>query len=447
MAPKGKGGKKDPNAPTLIPEDTFVRAKKLFDGKIAPKAPKGELTQEEWCVPPAVHTMPEFKQIIQYWQQCAIVKYKEEKDLKVPSRMKLIDNDEKTVKKPHPRKEIQDLLKYLKSQVKQATKRTGQFLKQLEKKEAKEMKREALLKQIADVDSSMNEELRSARKFTDNQMLFDKRYMIGSKLGDSAPRKNVLIATELSDKIAVNADEAKTEIVNFLNQVIAEGECDTINLTTFSASNVTTWCPQFQPKTDPKKGLPDALKWLNKNLSAKTCGSQPFPPDFCQMLTKFTGEGATAPWRIYLCCSRSPEDQQAAVLEMVNNLRNTLDPPAKGLPVLPINIVAFDKDIVGDTKEAEFFNELAGPNGSFMIDTSAEDLVALDKMLKAVQVKKKQLDKLNKKLDKMEDLSERVAEDRKLLQVQIALQRMLEEDYQVCDWALKNEAAPPGIAI
>merc|ERR1711941_64975 len=121
--------------------------------------------------------------------------------------------------------------------------------------------------------------------------------------------------------------------------------------------------------------------------------------------------------------------------------------PAKGQPVLPINVVAFDPSLVGDDEEQKFFDEVAGENGSFMIDTSAEDLVALDKMLKAVAVKKKQLDKLNKKLDKLEDLSEKVAEDRKLLQVQIALQKMLESDYEICNWALTNETPVSGPAI
>lgn len=86
---------------------------------------------------------------------------------------------------------------------------------------------------------------------------------------------------------------------------------------------------------------------------------------------------------------------------------------------------------------------MAGPSGSFLIDTSADDLIQLDKMLKSVQVKKKQLDKLNKKLEKMEDLSARLEEDRSLLQMQIALQRMLENDYNITDWALKNEEVVP----
>ncbi|CAJ1388197.1 unnamed protein product [Effrenium voratum] len=64
----------------------------------------------------------------------------------------------KCEKKTHPRKEVQDLFKFLKTMNKQATKRTGQFLKQLEKKEGKEGKRETLLKQVKDVDELMNED-------------------------------------------------------------------------------------------------------------------------------------------------------------------------------------------------------------------------------------------------------------------------------------------------
>lgn len=441
MAPKG-GKKKDPNAPTLVPEDSYVRARKLADLKVQMKVPKGDFTSEEWCIPPALHSLPELKQSIHFWQQCAIVQYSE-RDMKVPSRMKFVLDEGKTPKKPHPRKELMDLLKFLKTQAKQAAKRTGQFLKQLMKKEAKEMKREALLKQISDVDIQMNEELRSSRRFVEKQQLFDKRYMTGSKLGALAPRKNALIAIELSDRIVPWIDETKDEVVKLLNEVINNGETETFNVALFSGSNVVTWCPQFQSKVDPKKGLPDAIKWLGKNLSLKTCSAQPAPPDYLSLLNKFAGEGQTAAWRIFLCCARSPEVQRAEVVDRVVDLRETLEPPARDEPILPINVVAFDPAIVGDAEEKEFFDDLAGPNGSFMIDTSAEDLVALDKMLKAVQVKKKQLDKLHKKLDKMEDLSERVVEDRSLLQVQIALQRMLENDFAIVDWALKSDVQLP----
>lgn len=439
MPPKGK--KKDPNAPTLIPEDTYVRAKKLMELKVAPKAPKGggiDLTSEEWCIPPAFHSIAEFKQAIIFWQQCAIVQYKERMDLKAVSRMKYVDDDEKAAKKPHPNKEIKDMFKFLKSQAKQATKRTGQFLKQLEKKEKKELKRETLLQNIANVDKQMNEELKASRNFVEKQDLFGK-YMTGSKLGDKGPRKNALIVMELSDKQAAWADEMKDEVIKLLNTVIDE-DTESFNLATFNATGVNTWCPQFQSKTDPKKGLADSLKWLNKNCSAKAAGPHAFPPDYIGMLQKFTAEGQSPPFRIFLCCSRSPEGATSSTLAIMKQLRQDMDPPGKGEPVLPINVVAFDPTIVGDEDEKNFFEALAGPNGSSMIDTSAEDLAALDKMLKAVQVKKKQLDKLNKKLLKMEDLSERVAEDRRLLQVQIALQSMLQSDMELCDWALKNEA-------
>eukprot|EP00931_Biecheleriopsis_adriatica_P088710 TRINITY_DN62970_c0_g1_i1.p1 TRINITY_DN62970_c0_g1~~TRINITY_DN62970_c0_g1_i1.p1 ORF type:complete len:484 (-),score=137.66 TRINITY_DN62970_c0_g1_i1:45-1379(-) len=439
----GKKAKKDPNAPTLIPEDTFVRAKKLFELKVAVKQPKGEFTPEEWCIPPAFHTLPEFKQTIQFWQQCAIVQH-DERGMKVPSRMKTLADPSKCEKKPHPRKEIQDLFKYLKSLNKQATKRTGQFLKQLEKKEAKETKRETLLKQIKDVDEQMNEELRSSRKFVDRRQLFEKKYMIGSKLGaeGTGPRKNALILIEQSDVQAAYVDETKDEILKFINNVI-EPETETFNLAMFSGSAVTTWCPQFQNKADPKKGLADALKWMNKQFSAKSCAAQAFPPDWVAAINKFTAEGVLIPWRIYICCSRSPEGTNKEIVDLVANLRETLDSPAKGEPVLPIHIVAFDPTIDGNDDEKAFFTDVAGPNGQFLIDTSQEDLLALDKMLKAVQVKRKQLDKLNKKLDKMEDLSERVAEDRSLLQMQIALNNMLSNDLELADWALKNEEVPP----
>jgi len=57
---------------------------------------------------------------------------------------------------------------------KQATKRTGQFLKNLEKKEGKETKREGLNKQYDDVEDSMNKELKHARDFSTAQGLLTR---------------------------------------------------------------------------------------------------------------------------------------------------------------------------------------------------------------------------------------------------------------------------------
>ncbi|CAK0904251.1 unnamed protein product, partial [Prorocentrum cordatum] len=129
----------------------------------------------------------------------------------------------------------------------------------------------------------------------------------------------------------------------------------------------------------------------------------------------------------------------AGFLNALEKARETLPPPLKNQPVLPINVVAFDYELEGDQAGLALLNRLAGPDGLSSIDTSAQDLLALDKMLKSVQTKKKQLDKLNKKLDKMEDLSEQVAEMRQLFQMQISLQRMLESDLEMLDFALKRE--------
>jgi hypothetical protein len=439
----GKKGKKDPNAPTKMAEDTMARIRKLIELKVAIKAPKpGQpFTAEEFCIPPVFHNEKDFKQIIHYWTNCAIVKHAE-RDLKVPSLAKEFE-DECTAGtvKTFPRKEIQDAQKWLKKFAKQATKQTTKFMKQMDKKEAKETKRQNLIKQITEVDLQMNDELRASRKFVDRQELFNAKYMIGSKLGEKAPPKDALILIEQSDKMATWVDEAKDEVVKLLNEVINE-QTETFNIGVFNAGGQATWCPQFQSKTDPKKGLADSIKWLGKNVSAKTCGAQAFPPDWPGMLTKFvSGEGVKQPFRIFICCSRAPPDQEVAgtVLTTVQELRQSSPPPAKNQPVLPISVVAFDPEIVGEQGEKEFLSSLAGPDGQSAIDTSAEDLLALDKMLKSVATKKKQLDKLNKKLDKMEDLHEQVAEMRGLFQMQIALQRMLESDLEICNLALARE--------
>merc|ERR1719324_2115456 len=111
------------------------------------------------------------------------------------------------------------------------------FLKQLEKAETKEQKRLLLVRQIEEVDKVMNEELKTGRTFAEQQQLFDKRYMVGSKLGEHAPTDKVLICMELSDKIANWCDEVKDEVVKFLNTAIQE-ETDTFNLATFASGGV-----------------------------------------------------------------------------------------------------------------------------------------------------------------------------------------------------------------
>jgi len=436
MPPKKK--KKDPKEPLLIPEDVYLRVRKLLELKSVPKPPKGPLTSEEWCISPALHALPELKNVVHYWRQCAVVRYEEREAIKPPSMLKNISSEE-VVKKQWTRKEITECQKYLKSQTKQANKRSAQFLKQLEKKEKKETKRQTVLNQIATLADNTTEELKSSHRFVDKQQLFDKRYMIGTKLGEAAPRNNVLIVVEASEKQALYSDETKDEVQKLLNNIISEtGE--TFNIATFSATGVNTWCPTYQNKDDPKKGLAESLKWLNKALNTRNLSAQAFPPDYVGMLSKFTAEGVPLPHHMFLCVSGKPDEPGAlAALDFMKDLRATRRPPVKNGSVVPINIVAFNHELAREPEQLEFFTELAGEHGGFMFDTSQDDLRALDMMLKSVATRTKQLAKLNKKLDKLEDLSEQCDADRQLLQMQLALQKLLDSDYEVVNWALTAE--------
>eukprot|EP00929_Paragymnodinium_shiwhaense_P119842 TRINITY_DN91753_c0_g1_i1.p1 TRINITY_DN91753_c0_g1~~TRINITY_DN91753_c0_g1_i1.p1 ORF type:complete len:525 (-),score=157.88 TRINITY_DN91753_c0_g1_i1:82-1656(-) len=524
MPPKGK--KKDPNAPCLIPEDTFQRAKKLkavLDPKTL-KPPKGELKEEEWVIPPSYHSLPELKQVIQFYKQGGVVQYGERKAMQAPTKMTkitdeayLVDNsvlkstdnavlyriskqlDDKdptgtsalfgstvygtdegdgwlkvgnrylpinirgspvlvllaqaAVKRPHPWKEVKDLQKYIKSMYTQAKKRKDKYLTQLEKKEKKMTKREDLKAKIDECESMMSEELRNARRFEKKQQLFEKKYMIGSKLGERCPKQKALILLECSDKQATYVEEGKDEVTKLIRTIFADEDegLSTYQIATFSGAGQSIWFPgaPFQAKDDPKKGLEDSLKWINKNFSAKTCQAQGFPPDWCAMLNKFCGEGATLPYRVYVCCSKMPDNHEE-VLELMNELRKGDAPSKEGM--LPLNIVAFDASIVGDDDEAAWFNAMAGPNGTFMIDTSQEDLKTLDGILKSVAAKNKMLGKLQKKLIKMEDkdgkdLPDRVAEDRSYFAMSVALLYLLENDFEILTWAMNNEEPLPGPEI
>merc|ERR1712137_419489 len=135
------------------------------------------------------------------------------------------------------------------------------------------------------------------------------------------------------------------------------------------------------------------MKWLTKTVTPKACMAQPGPPDLLALLKRFVGEGVNnRPARIYMCCAGSLSDDKDDLLKCLCNLRREINPDAiDGDPVLPFNIVAFDPNLVGKIDEHDFFNKIATPHGSFMIDTSNEDLAALDKMLKSVQAKKNSL--------------------------------------------------------
>ena len=117
------------------------------------------------------------------------------------------------------------------------------------------------------------------------------------------------------------------------------------------------------------------------------------------------------------------EAKNKSVLAAVEKFREENPPPKKGAmkETLPIRVVCFHPETEGDEHVAAFFKKLGGEesvHSSFMVDTSQEDCMQMDKYLKSVAAKRKQLDKLRKKLEEMEDLSEKVGTDRKLLRSQ-----------------------------
>lgn len=293
--------KRDPNSDVVVPEDAYLRVRKLCDQKIQNKPPKGDLNEEAWSIPPVNHSMPEFKQIIQYWKQCAVVQYAERKELKTPTLKRHVCPADIPLPTRKKFKEMTELFKFMKTTTKQADKRTGQFLKQLQKKEKKEDKRKSLVLQIENFEKLLNEESRKA--------------------------------------------------VDFAKQHNFEG-----------------MFPPDPKEVEKAQALLEAEK--EKKSSSKMSAVHPAPPE---------GE------------EKAPEPEKEKEEEAV-----------------PVNV--------------EF---------------------EIDRYLKTINGYKKKIAALTKKLDKMEDLSSMVDEDRKNLLVQLALQAMLAEDKDIIDWAMNNTEPPP----
>lgn len=450
MPPKSK----DPNANVMVHEDAFLRARKIYENKIAPKPPKGELTIEDVVIPPQFHTMPEMKKTIEYWNEAGIIRYTNRQHMVMPSRLGKSESEGSL--RPKLKKEVAECAKVMKAQVKQAEKRTGMFMKQLDKGEKKQEKRDKLLEQIGDLDVKMNVELRETRGFAKNRKLFFPEYMQGSKFGETSPmRKNIVLLCEVSDKIAKYSDEAKDELTKYVNNVIAQS-CESFNLGIIKGETVVMWLDSvkgagpFQPTTDTGvkgyKGPTDAIKWMGKQVSEKAATGQP-APDWDVMLKKFLVDAEEKPSMLLLAVSTMPGgEKKARMLEAAKKFREDNPPKKKGPEVLPIRVVAFDPEAEGNEEVAAFFKELGGGEeskiSSFMVDTSKEDCLEMDKRLKSVAAKRKQLDKLRKKLEKMEDLSEKVTTDRKLLRSNQSLEKLLKNDFELVDVAAKSQELP-----
>lgn len=423
MAPKAA-----PKAPAniLVHEDAILRGKRYIEAKIAPRPSKGELSLEDLSIPPQFLADPMLKPIVYFSKRKTESTADETEsedgielidDIPPPSRLGLSASD--TNLRAMARKDVTDVTKVLKAQVKNAEKRKGMFEKQTSKIQAKVDKRNVLLDKIRQMDQSMNDELRSCRRYVVDTKLFDPIYMYGSKFGTKAPRKEVLILAEKSDKMSQYADEAIDEIRKFMEQVIVN--CSSFNVGVFDQA-ATLFCPNFMDPEDPKKGLPAAVKWVPKNYSAKTMVELD-PPNWVGMLTQVMENNP--PSAIYLACSTAPENKDE-VLEFM---------AGKGTS---IHCVCFDAEI--DIEEHKpFFTALGGEEGGLVVDTSQKDMKCVDEMMQSVKSKKKQLEKLLKQLEKMDDSEPSLILSQELIEEQEAILNFVKNDLEVCESALAGE--------
>lgn len=413
------------NGPILVHEDVFLRGRKFIEAKIAPAPPKGELTLQELCIPPIFHTLPELKSCVQFWSQQALVRLQDPKTVE-PSRLSRTQSDKNLA--PRPRKEMIEVTKYYAKQVKAAEKRTVQFLKQLEKTETKQQKRELQIQKVQDMEKSMGDELMECRKYAKRYELFEPKYMNHSKFGEKCPKKNVWIVAEASDLMSPFLGNVIEEIVKLV-QTSLEENCNCFNLGIFGSDSWLQWCPTYQNPKDPKKGAADSLKWLNKNLTVKTCAGNAWPPKWVQMFESCFLEGMANPKMepscVFVACSKPPDDK-TAVYDVMQG---------KGVP---IQTIAFDDSMEEDEECKKFFETLAGPKGGMLVDTSMRDLQKVDKMLTSVKTKKKQVEKLQAQLAKMEDCSGLVAEHKKLLVEQISMEALIRNDLAVAEADVKG---------
>ncbi|CAD7926461.1 unnamed protein product [Amoebophrya sp. A25] len=304
-----------------------------------------------------------------------------------------------------------------------------QFLKQLEKSEAKQAKRQAQIEKIDALETAMSDELKEARMYSEKQELFVPKYVNGSKFGEKCPKKNVWIVAEATSLTAPYIANIIDEITKFVQTCIEEN-CSAFNVALFGTDGCwLQWCPTFQSPQDPKKGAADSLKWVNKQLTTKLCAQSEYPPDWVQMFEKCFEEGRAnpklEPSTIYLACSKPPENTDA-VFEVMQG---------KGVP---IQALAFSEDMENDTDCKQFFAELCGPKGGLLVDTSCRDLLYVDKLLNNVKAKKKQLEKFQNQLAKMDDLSEVVKENKDLLAQQICLENLVRSEFEVAEQDMLN---------
>jgi hypothetical protein len=379
------------------------------------------------------------------------------------------------------KKEVTDFFKFMKKEVKTAEKVKKAFLKQVEKCEKKELKRETLVGQINTVKTQIDADLANADEFARQNKLFAIKYLFGSKLGAQAPPEKVTIVVEISDKIAPFMENIKNDILAFFATVIekkddphdleAKPNVENFDLIFFSSAGITSYCQvnkmgkyapekvheenkkkELPPLTSAfvatqfptdgpearkewkKKGAADCQKWFQKQFTPKAGAAAPWPPDWLAMVEKLVEDEENLPSAVFVACSKAPMPLRDP-LNRMNDVRTLKDLP------LPMEVVSYDPEVEGDFNQEEFFAELVGPEGHFQVDTSKQGMEMVDKTLADVKKKKKQFDKFNKKLGKMEDMSDKLKDFKGLLYKQISIENLLRNDWILHEQALKQPAA------
>jgi len=426
MAPKPKA---DAINEVLIYDDAYMRARKFAEVKPTPLKPKADLTIEELSLPTAFQALPEIKPSIQYWLNGGTVKYEERGWCKWPTDMKHLDiTEHEELRKP--KKEVQDFVKVMKGVVKSAEKVKNQCFKQFEKCEAKYEKRKGIVEKINEIETEIHDELHRADQYAKRRKLFATKYMYGSKLGQHPPAENVAIVAEISDKMSEWMEEAREDVAKFF--AVVEKQTETFNFFLLGPS-VTPYKPQYQG-THSKTGAQDCQKWFNKQFTSKAASGAPWPPDWTGLFYHLVDPESTdtLPSSIHVVCSKAPSSLQR-VSGYLDQVRKD-----KG-QAIPVTIVAFDPDADRDMTQRALFTELTG-TGEFLVDTTKIDIEYVEKTLTTVKTKKKTLEKLQKQLDKIEDVSVALETNRKLLQVQIALEGFVKNDLSLIEEALKKPA-------
>jgi len=443
-----------------------MRSKKIFEDKgLKPLPAKGELTADNLSLPPVYQTSKEFVHAMTYFNNGGFIRFSEKtprghngaRSPSVPrfdaERKPLPKVRSENTLKDVPRKEILEYAKTLKQHLKIAEKQVSAFMKQFEKSENQAAKRDLAKAKRQDLEREMFAELAKANSYRGPYSLLAPRYMEKSKLGLKAPSENVLILCESSDKMAEWLEEAKEEVKKFLETVIGNDDVtkavESFNVVVFTKDGATNpWKPTYSSTEKDEKGkggLPDAIKWFMKTYNPKTALTQAYPPNWIAALDKMT-ENAPLPNHIYVVCSRPP-DNDVAVLKWFETFRTTKKD-------VPVSVVAFDPEVADNGVLKSFFKQVVGPDGHFLVDktkSESEELVAL---LKSAASKKKQIDKIDKQLVKLETtrsptttLDEQLNNDRQLLHKQVAIRNCIENDLILCDLCAKGqqvEIEPPG---